>query len=342
MITCKDPDVVLYNVQQPHPMNATLMTTYCWIPPQITNSVCLTQMNTSVPGVHTCIATSFLNGCKVIKTYTVLQDIIPPDITNDDAEFILECAETPTTKICVSLAGNTTALTYTWIGVPSNATVSGLTGSCITTNTTGAYAILVTNTVNGCSNHAHYTVKPGTIHAAFQPSPSSGYAPLSVTFTNQSATSLGNTVMISSWYYGNGQTLLQTQQPITSTTYTSAGIYTVVLLIKKGHCVDTAIRVIKVENPSHLEVPNIFTPNGDGVNDVFRLIAAQLKEIYIIIFDRWGNRVYETESTTGNISWDGKNLQGKNCADGVYFYILKATGWDDVYYERKGNITLIR
>ena len=114
------------------------------------------------------------------------------------------------------------------------------------------------------------------------------------------------------------------------------------LLTTKGICVDTVYKVVKVEMPSKMEVPNIFTPNNDGSNDVFFLKTANLTEINAVILDRWGNKVYETKSTTGNIAWDGKNFGGKECAAGVYMYIIKGKGKDDKEYEQKGNITLIR
>jgi hypothetical protein len=48
------------------------------------------------------------------------------------------------------------------------------------------------------------------------------------------------------------------------------------------------------------------------------------------------------ESNTGNFAWDGKNLQGKDCAEGVYFYVIHAKGKDDKAYEFKGHVTLMR
>jgi gliding motility-associated-like protein len=87
---------------------------------------------------------------------------------------------------------------------------------------------------------------------------------------------------------------------------------------------DTVYKIVKVDLPSKLEVPNIFTHNGDGSNDFFFLKAASMGEIHAIIFDRWGNRVYESTSNSGNILWDGKNLQGKDCADGGIFISLPA------------------
>jgi gliding motility-associated-like protein len=104
----------------------------------------------------------------------------------------------------------------------------------------------------------------------------------------------------------------------------------------------TAQRVIRVESPSSLEVPNVFTPNGDGANDLFFVKAKNLVEIQAVIFDRWGNVVYEVNSLTGNIEWDGKNSQGRVVAEGTYFYTIKAVGKDNTSYEKKGTVSLIR
>jgi gliding motility-associated-like protein len=203
--------------------------------------------------------------------------------------------------------------------------------------------VLVTNTINGCKATAVYQVVEGAIHADFTSSTDFGFAPLSVTFNNTSATSTGASSIISSWGYGNGVITPSVMNNVPGfTTYTTSGTYSVILTAKKGTCIDTAMHLITVELPSRLEVPNVFTPNGDKSNDVFRLRASNLKEVYIIIFDRWGTKVYEVTSDTGNFAWDGKNQYGKDCADGTYFYIIKATGRDQQTFDLKGNVSLFR
>jgi gliding motility-associated-like protein len=101
-------------------------------------------------------------------------------------------------------------------------------------------------------------------------------------------------------------------------------------------------KIIVVDIPSKLEVPNVFTPNGDGSNDIFFLKASNLTEITALIYDRWGNKVYELTSNTGNIAWDGKNQVGKDVAEGTYFYIITAKGKEGVDYKTKGNLSLYR
>ena len=128
-----------------------------------------------------------------------------------------------------------------------------------------------------------------------------------------------------------------------STTYTQPGTYTVVLYGSKGGCLDTAYMLITVDIPSELVIPNVFSPNGDGVNDVFHMQrTSNLSQLKASIYDRWGNLVYEVDSPNGQIGWDGKNQYGKDSPTGTYYYIITATGRDGKTYDQKGTLTLVR
>ena len=124
--------------------------------------------------------------------------------------------------------------------------------------------------------------------------------------------------------------------------YAIGGTYTVTLYARKGTCLESTQHIITVEVPSKLVVPNVFTPNGDGVNDFFFLEAKSLSEISVLIYDRWGHKIYEVISEKGNIVWDGKNQLGKEVAEGTYFYIIKATGKDGGSYDKNGTINIFR
>ncbi len=67
-------------------------------------------------------------------------------------------------------------------------------------------------------------------------------------------------------------------------------------------------------------IPNIFTPNQDGINDFFKVTICD-KIMKTIIYNRWGNKVFETEKD--NHYWDGRTTSGIECDDGTYFYILE-------------------
>ena len=78
-------------------------------------------------------------------------------------------------------------------------------------------------------------------------------------------------------------------------------------------------------NESMLLVPNVFTPNGDGANDEFRVAYRSIKEFHCWVYNRWGHLVYEwTDPAKG---WDG-TIGGKPAAEGAYFYVIRALGTD--------------
>jgi gliding motility-associated-like protein len=102
-------------------------------------------------------------------------------------------------------------------------------------------------------------------------------------------------------------------------------------------CYDTLTMTIHVQG---VDVPNVFTPNGDGVNDFFVVNNHGMETLNMLIFNRWGAKVYEWN--TSQTAWDGTGLDGEHVADGVYYYLLTAKGEDGRPYEERGAVTLIR
>lgn len=339
IINCKNADVLIVPITTPT-LAVALVPTFVWYPP-IGNSLPGSQFNTTAAGSHTAISTSVVNGCTTSATYIVASDHASP-IVNLSSPFILDCNTNPTVVITPSISSSITGFTYSWT-VPPGALTSDLHGMNLTSNIIGNYFVTITNTINGCSSQGLYQVTEGSIKADFIADPFYGFAPLNVTFTNTSATSTGNSSITSTWGFGNGSITQNIPNNIVTTvTYEAPGTYSVILTVQKGTCISQIIKTIEVSIKSKLDIPNVFTPNNDGVNDVFRLKASSLKEVYVIIFDRWGNKVYELTSDTGNFSWDGKNQIEKNCDDGVYLYVIKATGMDGHIFESKGNVSLFR
>lgn len=344
VINCINSDVVIVPVVTPT-LAVALVPTYVWVSPVDPTQVPGTQFNTTACGTHTAWATSATNGCTATASYATACDLTPPAVDFTPI-YTLDCGTNQATIVTVVTPTNN--MQYYWNSYPTGATVTDRTKKNLQGDTPGEYGVTVTNTVNGCKTTGVYEVVEGTLNTDFIPSSDFGYSPLTVTFNNTSTSSAGTGSMIASWSYGNGAVLTNTYnssgtssvQPIT--TYTAAGTYSVLLNVTKGTCTGTKIKTILVEVPSKLEVPNVFTPNGDKINDTFRLIASSLEEVNATIFDRWGNKVYEVVSGTGNIAWDGKNQAGKECAPGTYFYIIKAKGKDGQEYDLKGNVSLFR
>jgi len=126
------------------------------------------------------------------------------------------------------------------------------------------------------------------------------------------------------------------------TYYIPGYYYPDLIAYSEGGCVDSFPLTINPEIhvvPSELDVPNVFTPNGDGVNDYFVVRSKSLKAFRVTIFSATGAKVYEYEHAEGRFEWegwDGTMLgKGKNfVAPGVYYYVIDALGWDASTYRK--------
>src|SRR5690606_14984248 len=105
-------------------------------------------------------------------------------------------------------------------------------------------------------------------------------------------------------------------------------------------CNDTSRYAFFVDNSSEITLPNIFTPNNDGVNDVDRPAIKGISQPKAMVFSREQLMVHSWEKVNG--FWDGRTTSGEPCADGVYFIAVEATGFDQKKYSINGTITLLR
>ncbi len=107
-------------------------------------------------------------------------------------------------------------------------------------------------------------------------------------------------------------------------------------------CTDTITKIVTVVEDFTLYVPNAFTPNGDGHNDIFQPKGMGFKpESYEMqIFDRWGNSIFRTNDVSKG--WDG-TVKGSTLKDDVYVYRIKCvTSNGGIRKEKTGHVTLIK
>lgn len=92
---------------------------------------------------------------------------------------------------------------------------------------------------------------------------------------------------------------------------------------------------------SKLEMPNAFSPNGDGINDIYKAKDGyqSIIEFHAYIFNRWGQKLYEWNDPAGG--WDGK-YNGKDVKQGVYFVLVKAKGADGRTFNIRRDVNLLR
>lgn len=181
----------------------------------------------------------------------------------------------------------------------------------------------------------------------------SGSAPLTVVF-HANAENVGMYTPHYEWRFtkeGETQPYLVRYEEETEYTFTEACSHRIVLYATfingndtvaytKDYWQDAQPITIQISE-SKLEMPNAFSPNGDGINDIYRAKNnyQSIVEFDAYIFNRWGQKIYEWHDPAGG--WDGK-FNGKDVKQGVYFVLVKAKGADGRKYNIKKDVNLLR
>ena len=161
-----------------------------------------------------------------------------------------------------------------------------------------------------------------------------------VVFADQS-TFIGSPIVSWTWDINNDTTYTLNNNSDQTTSFALSGPYTITLtVVDQQGCEDSYALVINVKDPD-LIIPNVITPNGDGVNDELVLSEQFFKTYQIQIFNRWGHMVYMLEDQTGIALWDGDTSDGVPCTDGVYFYRLIGEMLGGTAVDRNGFVTVI-
>lgn len=258
------------------------------------------------------------NGCTDAKTAPV--SVIPVlDATiSGTASF---CAGSSTT---LSASGNMPGMTFTW-------TPLQVSGQTVLVNESHAGWIYLEGAYHGCpvgTDSMLTVVLPNpvlTVPGDFQVCPGE---PVVATVSSSQA----NSTFV--WMPGNLSGPVNTLHATTSTMY--------YVYAQNGSCIsETDSFYIDISQACFLEVPNIFTPNGDEVNDYFSLVSySGITSLQIDIVNRWGNPVRSFSKP--DFQWDGKDETGKEMAEGVYFYRLKAVLGSGEVFEKQGFIEVLR
>lgn len=152
-------------------------------------------------------------------------------------------------------------------------------------------------------------------------------------FNNQSSNAT-----VYAWDFGDGSS----SSAITPThTYAVQGEYTVKLITySNAGCKDSAQDVIQIKPLFTIYIPNAFTPNGDNTNDAFAPKGAEISEFTMMIFDRWGELIYQTDDIQNG--WDGKSKGGSKVSEnGVYVYKITVRDFEERYHDYTGHVTLL-
>jgi gliding motility-associated-like protein len=290
------------------------------------NSVVISgnPITVNAAGTYTCTFQDPSNGCSSQQTIVISIDTLSPIISLSTDNDTLNCAQTFADLFSISNMNSA----YSWTGP------SGFSSSLQnpgTVNVSGTYNLQVTDLINGCTSNASIFIDsiPNPI-ASFIADPSIGTAPLTVNFTNTSSNGFNSY----DWNFGNlsGSTLTNP-----SNLYSDPGTYTVTLIGygATNACNDTVTAEIIVYPEATVIIPNVFTPNGDSINDVFSFTTSGLRDLEADIFDRWGLRVGKIIGVNG--FWDGSGSSA-----GTYYFVLVAKTLDGKEIKKNGYILLAK
>jgi|GEM_PF-1060811 len=138
------------------------------------------------------------------------------------------------------------------------------------------------------------------------------------------------------WQLGDGQRASDTDF---SYTYRDTGTYHITLLVTTGYgCTDTAMGKVTVSPAFTFYIPNTFTPNSNGRNDLFRGLGEGYTDHRLLVFNRWGEQIFEGE---GDMGWDG-TYKGMQAQLGVYSYIITLRTWEGEEKQFVGHVNLVR
>ncbi len=257
-------------------------------------------------------------GCKDKDTVNI--SIYPlPDVLLTSVS--ISCPGESDGSISSQILLGTPPFTYAWSTIPVETT------SYLNNLSFGNYTVFITDG-NGCVNSKSITVfQPAVLGINFDVvntdyGLNNGTATAYVTGGTAPFTFVWNTAPV------------QTTQMISNL---GPGTYHVTVTDANGCTVEGEIVI--VVTGSELWIPNVFSPNGDGVNDEFMVIARNMSGLLIRIYNRWGELVYE--STNMKRGWNGE-YNGMPGALGVYVYYVEAEFYDGSSKTAKGNLTLIR
>lgn len=289
------------------------------------------------------------------------------EITAMNSTDIASCQQN-TGQVWSDVAGLTTTSGqpyYNFTGPNQNPGPISVNGNAMANLPPGWYYFSVTDNVCTASDSVEVKVVSAPF-AELSANPTSGCNPLVTQISNSS-----ENITQSIWDFGNGNTNIVNDLSGQSQTYTNSAVITLVVVDSTGLCTDTATVSISIVNcgcndpeainydptaqindgscvyPTPIVIaPNVFTPNADQANAYFELTTDFVKELELVIVNRWGNIMYEANQDITLpdtfVRWDGVAPNGSDAEEGTYFYRYVAKGIYGEAVEGHGFLQLVR
>ena len=277
-------------------------------------------------------------GCKSTSTKPV--EVVSLELTTNMLDTSV-CLRTPMPVIATAVSQPVQPMTYAWTQTPSGSNLDAYDRATVNFFGLGSYTLAVTASTppfagfpNGCEKNEYILIK------SFPP----------ITFTNLTVSpqviTLGSSIQLNAngatyykWSPANGTLNNPNINNPIATPTDSVTTYTVYGMTEFG-CLDSAQIKVYVDQDVKDFAPSGFTPNGDGKNDVFRLIGMRFhKLVDFRIYNRWGEKVFQTSNIEDG--WDG-SYKGVPQDLGTYMYEIIVALPNGLNKSYKGNVTLIR
>ncbi len=209
----------------------------------------------------------------------------------------------------------------------------------------GTYTVVFTYIDTEAAGCTTQVVLPNVIEVYEAPKADFSISPGEITLTDPEVTLTNQSSFINNNRY---TWTVQGQQGSTNdinakATFTAPGNYKITLKATNIHeCKDEMSKFVEVKNDFKIYIPNSFTPNFDGINDIFVPVFTSYgldsKAFEMQIFDRWGHQVYQTKDVTKG--WDG-TMESEVAKEGIYIYKIRYKDLDGRLFNESGHLNLI-
>ncbi|MBC7850371.1 MAG: gliding motility-associated C-terminal domain-containing protein, partial [Chitinophagaceae bacterium] len=286
-------------------------------------------------GIYHLIATD-TNGCAKAIYKRVIVMLAPPVIDESALRIANDTCEFETGAISgITVSGSPGPFTYRWLDVAGQIKGTRLN---ITGLVSGSYVLEVTD-ANNCIRNSS-VLQIGKILTNL---PVPKVVDLTIPRHSNAVIKVGNVLAGGLYELIDESSGVVIQNGTTGQFVIERVLTDMSLLIRvfAGPCRSTEARFsIKVIDFTKLEIPNAFSPNGDGINDRFRIkLTGYFRLDGLKIFNRWGQQVFETKDLTSE--WDG-TFKGKFLPPGIFYYLIEGLDVGGKKLRKSGSITLIR
>jgi large repetitive protein len=318
-----------------NPFGGTPGYTGVWTPGNLTG---IQQTITPAATTTYTLTVTDLNGCTAAALTTVTVNQQPsPQFTATPTQG---CA-----PLCVNFTDQTGTGTWIWnwnFGDGNTNSGSATPTNCY--NLPGSYDVqlIVTNASTGCTDTVLYT---NYVNVFANPVAAFGSSPDNATMVNPTIFFTDSSTAAASWNWSFGDLLNSSSvQQNPSFTYPGAGCYEVTLTVTSSDgCTSIASDSVCIGLEATLFVPNAFTPDGDGDNDIFLPVGIGIDpaQFEFWIYDRWGNMIFFSDNPT--VGWDGRANNGNNVAQiDTYVWKIKCVDVTGHKHNKLGTVTLIK